>query len=363
MACLFAIYLVFALPFVFGAPILHAQQLSLQLDQTINIPQGTTLWDVMPHRDGSYYWLTVQSDNPASSRVTWGNASSRIFDTLRINVTGATYVTGFFREDYVPHFALGSLIHGTQMEPPCVTSRDTLKIGVYSLIDGSQEGSIWRWACVCNVDNYSHSYTSDLVVRHIEPIPPPPGISHAVAAVINYYYYLWGSGDGIDVIYSRNPGILVRNLLPDAGNLTLALGQGSSATATQWNGRTFIATGGGAEDYSAYHGNGGMHYWKGFGMYEVTTDSILPRFGHAIHSIHPIPLSRVPYAAYDVSNNRPVVIEKVGSAHLEARIAGRSDSIWAVDRTYGAIIAASADVHGAREQLLASTVPRLDLTS
>ncbi len=245
------------LMFAFCVTIAGAQLLPIELDQTITLPVGTNIWDVMPHPDGYYLWVAATEPDTEQTRIYWGRTDVEGFDSLDLDVGEPQSITCFWRDGYEPYVVLTSQRWVPGWYPP--TMLDITLMRVYRLSDGLADTRQWNFTGSMYIhpfgySNWVHSGYRPLLVA---PAPLPPLVSTHVTLQITHSYNSGGSAHGWSGSSSSNPCRLVMDMLSDSSNQGLDLpGSAGSAVWSPHLNSVALAYSGATNGWSSYFGHG-----------------------------------------------------------------------------------------------------------
>ncbi len=208
----------------FCATIAGAQLLPIELDQTITLPVGTNIWDVMPHPDGYYLWVAAIDPDTDQTRIYWGRTDVGGFDSLDFDVGRPQSITCFWRDNYVPCVVLFSRRYQS------IGERDLLRI--YRLPDASPDTASWSYyGSLTFWSPYHQDLRYDFRTLAIAENPAPPQISSRVSIMVSHTYEgVYDYGQTHSFTY---PCHFIMNMLADASSQTWALpGNANNANCT-----------------------------------------------------------------------------------------------------------------------------------
>jgi hypothetical protein len=234
-----------------------AQRVPLELDQTIQLPTSSGIWDVMPHPDGYYVWVQAYHITDNSTRLFWGRTDSSALDSFDLAVGFPNSVTCFWRDNYVPHVVLES----RTMRPPPRSWCDSTIVRIYNLRSGVPDDYFWRWVGDRLDETYpwgGHAYEDNnnyhIIATSLRPTPPQ--ISTDITSLVGYTRERYSSThDGVQSSRTHPGMCLVDMNHGAAGSVISLLGNFEMANYTI------------SRDSSIFVFAGSWHeYWGVFGI-------------------------------------------------------------------------------------------------
>jgi hypothetical protein len=80
-----------------------ACEIPLVLEETIQLPEATPYWDVMPHWNHNYYWMSAIGTVDTTTIIRWSRTNCETMDSLITGrIGGPKHIAGFFGDAYSP---------------------------------------------------------------------------------------------------------------------------------------------------------------------------------------------------------------------------------------------------------------------
>ncbi|MBU1919777.1 hypothetical protein KKG66_02955, partial [bacterium] len=204
----------------------YACEIPLLLEETIQLPEATPYWDVMPHFLGYYDWVSAVADADSNTMITWGQTNPWSLDTLLLENRGRpTGLTAFYTEGYEPSIVISSLKNQSSYITEYQTEIiDSGWVFILRLPDGSEiiptEG--WETTSDSQENIYGRggsAYSCLRYLRYCVPLASPPRESNRIAAIIARSIYsmsAWWDGSANGGWSRHTRGDIYDNLLePD----------------------------------------------------------------------------------------------------------------------------------------------------
>jgi hypothetical protein len=163
-----------------------AQYLPLILDQTIQLPDTSSVWDVMPHPDGYFVWVQAISTDSSSFTISSGNTRGELYGTLSFTSSTPQSTTLFLHEANEPYLLVGHVL----------PADSGIVLNIFRLSDGSPRYPTWTIRTYHHALPGGEEYISGLVVTLAVGNPAPPRSSSRLPVFIGYYQAAYQSGGG-----------------------------------------------------------------------------------------------------------------------------------------------------------------------
>jgi hypothetical protein len=200
----------------------YAQRVPLELDQTIQLPDTSSVWDVMPHPDGYYVWVQAVRHNGGVARIYWGRSDDAGVDSIDLSVNAPQSVTCFWTTDFVPSIVL-ACTYGME-------SNQCLDVQAFRLTDGQAISPQMNWSEFPLLNTYV--YRTDRRLALAVPNPPPPQISTSVVGIVNWHVRVEMEYGGVHTTTNDDPTEIYRDLLIGDSS---QLGNLSSSSQQAWS--------------------------------------------------------------------------------------------------------------------------------
>lgn len=335
------------------ASLSFACEIPLILEETIQLPDSTPYWDVMPHFFGYYYWMTAGGRSDSTTLIKWGSTESSDEDSFFVNTGHPSRIYGFFTTDYSPCAIIsGSRTINIIGWPGYYTQG---KVIIFDLTTHSHVCDAHNWPSEAGGHTYSYWTNSSYRLSSVEGSPSPPMMSNRIPCIRTHYYsqtdLVHNEGNYTD---SYIVSTYIHNLLNTTEYYEATMLPGL-ASFTQWADSTIVGIIGAKQrTYSGATGHW-VNYTHRMSLYSLTDDSL-----HQLSSYYLTELSdennpgvAVSVVIYDFINSNPVLVAKIGSRGIEARTNESEESIWSIENTYRYLASAYVLIGDYSEQVLA----------
>jgi hypothetical protein len=226
-----------------------SQRVPLILDQTIELPCTSNVWDVMPHPDGYYVWVQATTGPDTSHTILFsGRTDSAHYDSLILFLGNPRLITAFWRPGFTPAVTIDNR-----------ASRNTCARTI-DLTDGNAitDSFVW-WDGGDSGPTYQWSRTSNRVMA-IYPFPLPPLVSERVSLTETSWYSAAGGTAGYHYTYWQPDAVYIHDVLQGQSSYARALGRTSFSDRAASGTSVVVGTSG--------HGSGwtsdplGYHEWS-----------------------------------------------------------------------------------------------------
>ena|GEM_PF-1754555 len=181
LGCLIAAY---------AAP-LFANEVPLILDETIQLPVATGIWDVMPTYLDGYHWIAAIETADSGTKIYFGNTMLQGLDSTEMIRGIPLALAGYLNVEEQVSMALSTYRY-YDLEAPSdsIIAVDTSWTRFETLPDRAANASTLTYPGWVSEERHSFSTTRRAAVerqlRDFEPIPAPPETSDSLAALYRY---------------------------------------------------------------------------------------------------------------------------------------------------------------------------------